>query len=96
MTIPSMPQGRWVKVASDQLLKTGDGVVYAILIANGTSGAQFELNDAVAGDGADFIVIVGTANESQFLDFSQLGGIPFQTACYIDWTAGTVYICLDD
>jgi hypothetical protein len=95
MTIPLMSHGAWYKLASDQLVFTGDGVVLAILIANGTSGAQFELNDSTDGGGADFIAIVGTANETQFLDFSRLGGIPFVTGCWIDWTAGTVYICLD-
>jgi len=96
MTVPSMPHGRWVKAVSDQLLKNGDGSVLAILIANGASGAQFELNDSTDGTGADFVTIVGTANETQFLDFSNFGGIPFVTGCWIDWTAGTVYVLLDD
>lgn len=95
MTIPHMPHGAWVKPASDQLLFTGDGSVLAILVANGSSGAQFELNDSVDGSGADFLAIVGTANETQFFDFSPLGGIPFVTGCWIDFTAGTIFICLD-
>lgn len=96
MTIPTMPQGRWVRAVSDQLLKSGDGVVLAVLLNAGTSGAQFELNDSTAGSGADFLEFLGIVNTPYFFDFSPLGGVPFQTGCWIDWTAGSVWICLDD
>ena len=93
--IPAMSQGKWTKVGSDQLLATGDGTVLGYLIANGTSGAQFELNDSTDGGGADFVTVVGIANETHFVDFSPLGGIPFVTGCWVDWTVGTLYVCLD-
>ena len=96
MTVPTSPQGRWIKAVSDQLLCTGDGVVLAIRVANGASGAQFELNDSTDGTGADFLTMQGILNESQYEDYSGFGGIPFVTGCWIDWTAGTVYVLVDN
>lgn len=74
---------------SDQVIYTGAGRIMAVYLANGASGAQFELNDSTNNGGADVLVVVGTANESQFFDFSEMGGIPFSTGLYLDWTAGT-------
>ena len=93
--IPVLSQGRWLKATCDLLMGIAPGRVLAVL-AHHTSTVATELNDSTDGGGADFLTLQVPANDTLFLDFSALGGIPYQTGCFVDLGGGTVWVCIDD
>jgi len=75
--------------------KASDGVVYngacrvlGVMLMGGSDAAAFELNNSSDNSGDDLLTFTAEANVTRLFDFTQFGGVLFDTAAYAD-IAGT-------
>ncbi|MCK5847621.1 MAG: hypothetical protein KAH01_00315 [Caldisericia bacterium] len=82
------------RITADAVVKASKGIVWAIQLNGGTDASSLKLyNHASSATGTQLIEVVATCTTSTtsgqdvtFVDYSALGGIPFSTGIFVDWT----------
>ena len=85
--------GKPTRVTADVQISAVPGRLMAVQLEGGTDASSLDFHDALTLAGTAIYGVTApcvTANGSEqgtvFIDLSELGGIPFATGCYCDWT----------
>ncbi|MFA5808749.1 MAG: hypothetical protein WC935_00245 [Thermoleophilia bacterium] len=91
----SLNQYAFKRVAADgQVNGTSPCNVMAILLYGGAAATKAEFHNAVDATGTHMFECNTIIGQSHFIDFRELGGVYFSTACYVDLTGAGGVACV--
>jgi hypothetical protein len=74
-------------ISADASLKATDCIIYAVLLSPAAAASSIEFSNDANGAGASVIKVTAAASgESVYHDFTDIGGVYFNTRCYADIT----------
>lgn len=92
---PDLPKFQLKRLTADGAVSATPIIVYAILVDGNHADWKVELTNDADGSGTNVVQVGSEAEGGQtFFDFTNLGGVLFNSKCYADITvtAGIVHI----
>ena len=95
MSVPGKPRyGKPQRVTADAVVLAAPGTLMAVQLNGGTDASSMAFHNHVSSATgtqlydiiAPCVTATGSEANSTFIDLQQLGGIHFDTGCFVDWT----------